>query len=99
MYNKDPSINTTDKIHSVKYQLLVCEFSRLISPEQNTASTQTLYQMIHLRRLIPYTKLYAQTLFRRTLDRVEVHCQVFNYRIGNFIIGFHLLAIFNYRRL
>ena len=43
MYNKDPNINTTDKIHSVKYQLLVREFNRLISPEENTASTQTLY--------------------------------------------------------
>ena len=56
MYNKDPSINTTDKIHSVKYQLSAREFNRLISPEQNTASTQTLYQTIRLRRLIPYTK-------------------------------------------
>ena len=41
MYNNDPSINTTDKIHSVKYQLSVREFNRLISPEQNTASAQT----------------------------------------------------------
>ena len=67
MYNKDLSINTTDKIHSVKYQLLVHEFNRLISPEQNTALTQTLYQTIRLRRLIPYTKLYAHTLFRCAL--------------------------------
>ena len=67
MYNKDLSINTTDKIHSVKYQLSVREVNRLISPKQNTASTQTLYQMIRFRRLIPYTKLYAHTLLRRTL--------------------------------
>ena len=49
---------------SVKYQLSVCEFNRLISPEQNTALTQTFYQKIHLRRLIPHTKLYVHTSFR-----------------------------------
>ena len=49
---------------SVKYQLSVHEFNRLISLEQSTASTQTLYQKIYLRRLIPHTILYAHTLFR-----------------------------------
>ena len=51
--------------YSVKYQLLVCKFNRLISPEQNAASTQTFHQKIRLRYLIPHTKLYAHTLFIR----------------------------------
>ena len=49
--------------YSVKYQLSVHEFNRLISPEQNTASTQTFHQKIRLRCLILHTKLYEHTLF------------------------------------
>jgi len=51
-------------IYSVKYRLSWREFNGLISPKQNTASTQTFYQKIHLRRLIQHTKLYAHALFR-----------------------------------
>ena len=51
-----------DILYSVKYQLLVQESNRLVSPGQNNASTQTLYQNIHLRRLI---QQYALTFFRR----------------------------------
>ena len=50
---------------SIKYQLSLCEINRLVSPEQNTVSTQTFNQKICLRRLIPHIKLYVHTLFRR----------------------------------
>ena len=74
--------------YSVKYQLSVREFNRLISPEQNTASTQTYHQKIRLRRLIPHTKLYVHTLFirvqregRSSMSSFQLSDRVLYYRI------------------
>ena len=74
--------------YSIKYQLSICKFNRLISPEQNTASTQTFHQKIRLRRLIPHTKLYKHTLFicvqrvdRSSMSSFKLSDRVLYYRI------------------
>ena len=74
--------------YSVKYQLSLRKFYRLISPEQKTASTQTFCQKIRLRRLIPHTKLYAHTLFRHvqregrsSMSSFQLSDRVLYYRI------------------
>ena len=74
--------------YSVKYQLSVREFNRLISPEQNTASTQTFHQKICLRCLIPHTKLYEHIVFicvqregRSSMSSFQLSDRVLYYRI------------------
>ena len=74
--------------YSVKYQLSVREFNRLISPEQNTASTQTFHQKFCLRCLIPHTKLYEHILFicvqregRSSMSSFQLSDRVLYYRI------------------
>ena len=80
--------------YSVKYQLSVRKFNGLVSPEQNIASTQIFHQKIHLRRLIPHTKLYAHTLFIRMQREGRSSMSSFQLSDRYFIIGFPLLAIF-----
>ena len=74
--------------YSIKYQLSVREFNRLISPEQSTASTQTFHQKICLRCLIPHTKLYEHILFiclqregKSSMSSFQLSDRVLYYRI------------------